>query len=46
VGPVVDPDAGVGHGLAGLRERVGQAGGTLAVARRPEGGFTLRLSVP
>jgi nitrate/nitrite-specific signal transduction histidine kinase len=45
-GPVVDPDAGVGHGLSGLRERASAAGGTLTVGRRPEGGFTLRVSVP
>jgi two-component system sensor histidine kinase DesK len=43
-----EPDApdGVGHGLAGLRERVAASGGTVAVGPSPEGGFTLRVSVP
>jgi two-component system sensor histidine kinase DesK len=45
-GPTVDPSAGVGHGLSGLRERASAAGGTLTIGRRPEGGFTLRVSVP
>ena len=39
-------DAPHGHGLAGLRERVDAAGGTLTVARAPGGGFALRVAVP
>ena len=39
-------DAPDGHGLAGLRERVDAAGGTLTVARAPGGGFALRVAVP
>jgi two-component system, NarL family, sensor histidine kinase DesK len=42
------PTAGAadGHGLAGLRERVDTAGGTLSVASAPDGGFVLRVVVP
>ena len=39
-------DAPAGHGLAGLRERVDAAGGTLTVARAAGGGFALRVAVP
>jgi len=35
-----------GHGLAGLRERVAAADGTLDAGPRPEGGFRLAVSVP
>ena len=33
-----------GHGLAGLRERVDAAGGTLAIGNRDGGGFVLRAT--
>jgi two-component system sensor histidine kinase DesK len=35
-----------GHGLAGLRERVAVAGGTLAAGPLPDGGFRLAVAVP
>ncbi len=35
-----------GHGLAGLRERVGTAGGELSAMYRPGGGFVLRARLP
>jgi two-component system, NarL family, sensor histidine kinase DesK len=35
-----------GHGLAGLRERVAAAGGTLAAGPLPDGGFRLAVTVP
>ncbi|MEV0563064.1 hypothetical protein AB0I21_17070, partial [Dactylosporangium sp. NPDC050588] len=33
-----------GHGLAGLRERVDSAGGTLTIGNRDGGGFVLRAT--
>jgi signal transduction histidine kinase len=35
-----------GFGLAGLRERLGTVGGTLAADNRPGGGFLVRAEVP
>ncbi|MGW9309680.1 sensor histidine kinase [Saccharomonospora azurea] len=41
------PSAGTeGHGLRGMRERVGLHGGTLEAGPRPEGGFRVAASVP
>jgi signal transduction histidine kinase len=40
----VPPDAGGGHGLAGMRERVTAAGGTMAV--RPGPPFVVVLHLP
>jgi two-component system sensor histidine kinase DesK len=43
----IEPDPiTAGHGLAGLRERAHAAGGTLTVARAPDGGFLLSVAVP
>jgi two-component system sensor histidine kinase DesK len=39
-------DADNGHGLVGLRERVQGLGGRLDAGPRPEGGYSLRVSVP
>jgi two-component system sensor histidine kinase DesK len=38
--------AAPGHGLAGLRERAEDVGGSLSVGRSPEGGFALSVRVP
>ena len=35
-----------GHGLMGMRERVGLHGGHLRVGRRPEGGFAVHATFP
>jgi two-component system sensor histidine kinase DesK len=40
------PSPGAGHGLAGLRERLAQVGGSLEAGPRPEGGFRLLATVP
>jgi signal transduction histidine kinase len=40
------PDPGVGHGLIGMRERVGVFGGTLSMSERPGGGFVVRAEIP
>ena len=40
------PSAGGGQGLVGMRERVALFGGDLEAARRPEGGFLVRASLP
>jgi signal transduction histidine kinase len=37
---------GAGHGLAGMRERVRAAGGTLETGARPGGGFSVRATLP
>jgi signal transduction histidine kinase len=42
-GPV---DASAGHGLMGMRERVGVYGGQLVAGPRPSGGFELRALLP
>ncbi len=39
-------DAARGRGLRGLRDRVEAVGGVLRVAGRPEGGTSLRASIP
>lgn len=44
--PVVNGVDGGGRGLAGLRERVGELGGALAVVERADGGFGIRARVP
>jgi signal transduction histidine kinase len=43
-GPVARP--GGGHGLVGMRERVGMLGGTLAAGPRAEGGFAVVTELP
>lgn len=43
-GPALVP--GVGHGLIGMRERVGVFGGTLTTGERPGGGFVVRAEIP
>ncbi len=39
-------DAGAGHGLIGMRERVLMYGGTFAAGSVPEGGFAVRAVLP
>jgi signal transduction histidine kinase len=43
-GPALEP--GIGHGLIGMRERVGVFGGTLTTSERPGGGFVVRAEIP
>ncbi len=43
--PAGDGQAG-GHGLVGMRERVGMLGGQLRVGPRPEGGFAVTVRLP
>jgi signal transduction histidine kinase len=45
-GPLPHFDAGVGHGLVGMRERVALYGGTLRTGHRPGGGFMVRAHIP
>jgi two-component system sensor histidine kinase DesK len=45
-GPGAGGADGDGHGLVGLSERVEGLGGRLDAGPRPEGGFSLRVSVP
>ncbi|MET8625626.1 ATP-binding protein, partial [Kitasatospora sp. NPDC004669] len=37
---------GLGHGLIGMRERVGMVSGSLDVGPRPGGGFRIRAILP
>ncbi|MBF9134908.1 hypothetical protein I0C86_39195, partial [Plantactinospora sp. S1510] len=37
---------GAGHGLTGMRERVGALGGALEVGPRPGGGFRVFVRLP
>jgi signal transduction histidine kinase len=43
-GPSAEP--GVGHGLIGMRERVGMFGGTLETSARPGSGFVVHAEIP
>ncbi|WP_027347187.1 sensor histidine kinase [Hamadaea tsunoensis] len=45
-GAAVAPSDSPGYGLVGLRERARIYGGTLTAGPRPEGGFTVALTVP
>jgi signal transduction histidine kinase len=40
------PVRGGGHGLLGLRERVGVFGGELLAGRGPDGGFRVLARIP
>jgi signal transduction histidine kinase len=41
-----DGRQGAAHGLAGMRERVRAAGGSVDAGRRPEGGFAVHATLP
>ncbi|PWU51151.1 sensor histidine kinase [Micromonospora sp. S4605] len=44
-GPLPEPDR-IGHGLVGMRERVGLYGGVLRIGARPGGGFRVYARIP
>ncbi|MDO3705817.1 sensor histidine kinase [Micromonospora sp. C28SCA-DRY-2] len=44
-GPLPDTDR-IGHGLVGMRERVGLYGGVLRIGARPGGGFRVYARIP
>ncbi|MFC4565391.1 sensor histidine kinase [Nocardiopsis mangrovi] len=46
IGPAVEPPPTSGYGLAGLRERIALAGGTLSAGPFPDGGWRVRAVVP
>ena len=46
VSVAIDGRQGAGHGLAGMRERVRAAGGSLQAGARPGGGFALHATLP
>ncbi|WP_216209900.1 sensor histidine kinase [Amycolatopsis aidingensis] len=41
-----EDQAGAGHGLIGIRERVGVYGGSFSAGPRPEGGFRVAATLP
>lgn len=41
-----EADAPMGHGIQGMRERVGVLGGRMEAAPLAEGGFSVRVSIP
>ncbi|WP_052432920.1 sensor histidine kinase [Streptacidiphilus carbonis] len=40
------PESGIGHGLTGMRERVGLLGGSLSAGPTPTGGFVVSVVLP
>ncbi|MBB4675954.1 sensor histidine kinase [Crossiella cryophila] len=46
--PGADPpgEAGPGNGITGMRERIGIVGGSFQAGPRPDGGYTVRASIP
>jgi len=45
-GRAIEPAAGGGHGLVGMRERVALYGGRFEASRRASGGFAVRVALP
>jgi signal transduction histidine kinase len=45
-GPPAPEPTGGGHGLIGMRERLGALGGSLRTGPRPEGGYRVTVSLP